>query len=85
MQCYTSNQPGQLRLGISTDGGSSYTTSPAVWASSTGPLDFCPVHLTFTRTSTGTGGIKIQPQGNCAGAGGMGADSGYVTLTVHPT
>ena len=64
VQCYTSNNTGQMRLGISTNAGSSYTTSPAVWASSTGPLDFCPVHLTFTRTSTGTGGIKIQPQGS---------------------
>lgn len=85
LQCYISNNTGQLRLGISTNGGSSYATSPAVYASSTGVLDFNPVHLTYARTSSGSGGIKIQPQGNCSGAGGMGADGGYVTVTVHPT
>lgn len=85
VQCYVSNNVGQLRLGISTNGGTSYATSPAVYANSTGALDLIPVHLTYRRTSTGSGGIKIQPQGNCSGAGGMGADGGYVTVTVHPT
>lgn len=85
VQCYTSNNTGQLRLGISTNGGTSYATCPAVYASSAGPLDFCPVHLTYRRTSTGTAGIVIRPEGNCPGAGGMGADSGYVTYTIHPT
>ena len=85
VQCYTTVNPGQVRLGISTNGGSSYSYSPSVYSSSTGALDFSPVHLTYRRTSTGTGAIKIQPQGNCPGSGGMGADGGYVTVTVTPT
>lgn len=76
---------GQHRLGLSGDGGATWSYSTGVYASSAGVLDLVPVALSYQVNLSGTGQIKAVAQCNTNNvAGGVAVTPGTYTLTVMP-
>lgn len=84
-QCSISTNFGQFRLGLSGNGGSSWTTSPVVGAAATSALDVRLVSMTWQATYTGSGDIQARVEGNGGGSGGVPTSGGFLSLTCWPT
>lgn len=77
--------PGQFRVGLSGNGGTSWSYSAQVTANSTGPSDWSAIAVSYFADFDGAGQIKAVAQCNTSNvAGGVAVVPATYTLTVFP-